>query len=141
MSGWGFVYILGSQAMSGVYKIGFTARSPSARAEELSKATGVPYPYQVLYYAEFDDAARQERLIHQRLSERRINADREFFRGPLVDLVKAVQENGELTSEWRDSEEVIEAFNPGCMNRKNPLWFEQSLHSPGYLERLRRATA
>ncbi|MDC0850100.1 GIY-YIG nuclease family protein [Pseudomonas aeruginosa] len=43
MSGYGFVYVLTSPAMPGLYKVGATTRSPRQRAEELSRGTGVPH--------------------------------------------------------------------------------------------------
>ncbi len=61
MSDWGFVYILGNQAMPGIYKVGTTKFSPHRRAEELSRGTGVPHEYEVFYYAELANAAAWEK--------------------------------------------------------------------------------
>jgi hypothetical protein len=82
-SGYGFVYLLGNKAMPGYYKIGCTERSPHARASELSGASGVPHPFNVLLYIEVADFQRVERRIHQELSDFRATERREFFRfGP-----------------------------------------------------------
>ena len=140
MSSFGFVYILSSDAMPGVYKVGATDYSPRRRALDLSRGTGVPAPYSVVFYGEVDGAFAWEKNVHKVLADRRVNADREFFRGPLIDIIRAVEGEGELFSEWA-SDEAKEARNPGSMNSLNPLWFEEALHAPGYLERLRRAVA
>jgi hypothetical protein len=65
-----------------IYKVGWSSRSPSTRAEELSKATGVPMAYIVVESWEVDDARRIEVTIHQALTAYRINPKREFFKAP-----------------------------------------------------------
>lgn len=83
MSNYGFVYILDSEYMPNVIKIGCTERSPHARADELSKPTGVPMPFRVLCYAEFEDFQVMERKMHEWCAQYRINSSREFFHGCL----------------------------------------------------------
>lgn len=136
-SAYGFVYIMGNEAMPGVYKVGVTAYSPRRRAAELSRGTGVPAEYQVLFYGEHENAAAWERRVHLALASRRVSENREFFHGPLFDIIQAVEGDGELVSSW-DSDEAKEARNPGSMWRSSPLWFEQGLHAPGFIERVRR---
>lgn len=137
MSGWGFVYIMGNQSMPGIYKVGTTKFSPHRRAQELSRGTGVPQEYEVFYYAEFEHASAWEKSVHRQLVDRRVSEHREFFKGPLIDIIRAVEGDGETHSGW-DSDEAKEARQPGCMNQHNPLWFEVNLYPPGYIERLRR---
>lgn len=79
----GFVYILINDHMQGVYKVGCTERSPHARAEELSRPTGIPSPFKVLVYAEVRDFQHVERRMHDWLSRFRISENREFFQGGL----------------------------------------------------------
>lgn len=79
MSNWGFVYCLFNESMPGLYKIGYTSKSPINRAEELSRATGVPTPFEVYFYIEIKHPDQIEKLIHQRLSAHRQNGSREFF--------------------------------------------------------------
>ncbi|AZC88393.1 hypothetical protein C4K29_2090 [Pseudomonas chlororaphis subsp. piscium] len=137
-STYGFIYIMGNEAMPGVYKVGMTAYSPRRRAAELSLSTGVPSEYQVLFYGEHENAAAWEKEVHLVLAGRRVSDNREFFHGPLIDIIHAMEGDGELASEW-ESDEAKEARRPGCMSQHDPLWFERNLHSSGYLERLRRA--
>lgn len=76
---YGFVYMLINRCMPGIYKLGCTERSPHARAEELSKASGVPAQFLVLCYIEVADFQRIERELHQHLAPLRVSAGREFF--------------------------------------------------------------
>lgn len=76
---WGFVYVLWNESMPGVYKVGRTSRSPSARAEELSRSTGVPTSFSVVCYAESEKHELLESEIHKSISHLRVNDSREFF--------------------------------------------------------------
>lgn len=53
----GYVYVLQNPAFPHLLKIGFTTRTPEERAEELSRHSGVPTPYRVVF-SEFFDAMR-----------------------------------------------------------------------------------
>jgi hypothetical protein len=77
-SNYGFVYILHNPQMLCV-KIGCTERSPHARADELSRNTGVPLPFKVLCYVESGDFQAVERRMHEWCAKYRISASREFF--------------------------------------------------------------
>lgn len=79
----GFVYCLGNESFPGLYKIGFTERAPTQRAEEISRGTGVPSPYWVVCYIECEQPERVERDIHSMLARYRPNHCREFFSAPL----------------------------------------------------------
>lgn len=76
---YGFVYVLRNVCMPGIYKIGMTDRAPSQRAEELSSGTAVPTAFEVVCFAEVDEAVKVEREIHARLAEFRVEPNREFF--------------------------------------------------------------
>jgi hypothetical protein len=138
MSKYGFVYILQSSAMPGVYKVGMTERSPHQRAIELSQGTGIPVAYEVAFYGETHRAAIWERHVHRELAQYRVSDSREFFKVPLAAIIKSIEGDGELLSSW-DSDMAREARNPGHVDKFNPLWFEQNLHEAGYLERVRRS--
>ncbi len=84
----GFVYIMFNPSLrSGQYKIGKTTRSPADRARELSVATGVPEPYEVLYEEHVLDCHVAESIVHASLKSSRTPSGKEFF---AVDLKKAV---------------------------------------------------
>jgi hypothetical protein len=84
---YGFVYVLANSAMPGMYKIGFTERSPAKRAEELSASSGVPTPFEVVCYAEFSNCQQEESRLHAKFSKFRTNKSREFFRMRLAEIV------------------------------------------------------
>ena len=86
----GFVYIMSNVCMPDIYKVGFTRGSPAKRAAELSAETSAPAPFEVVCYAEYDDAQRQEAEIHHKLDQFRVTGRREFFRGPLARIVDLV---------------------------------------------------
>lgn len=89
MSKFGFVYALSNRSMPGLFKIGMTDRSPSERALELSKATGCPTPFELMFYTEVFDARAVERNLHEELAEYRVDESREFFRlGSMAALVE-----------------------------------------------------
>lgn len=75
----GYVYVMVNSAKPNMVKIGMTERNPEKRAEELSSSTGVAVPYVVAYEAATDRPKEVEKAVHDRLSEERVNPDREFF--------------------------------------------------------------
>lgn len=82
MAKYGFVYALLNPAFQDLYKIGCTERSPQQRADEISRATGVPVEYCVAAYIECENPQRVEQDIHRRLEKYRVNSHREFFAAP-----------------------------------------------------------
>ncbi|WP_017216158.1 GIY-YIG nuclease family protein [Pseudoalteromonas sp. NJ631] len=94
----GYVYILINESMPGLIKIGKTRRDSRSRARELYK-TGVPTPYQVAFELFCDNHVRTESEIHDRLSDFRINSNREFFRYPLDKAISLLQSMGNSSFE------------------------------------------
>jgi hypothetical protein len=92
MSNWGFVYCLSNDAMPGLLKVGYTTKNPMARAEELSASSGVPAPFQVLFYLETKNPAQMEAMVHASLENYRKNESREFFRVCDSMVIRAMQE-------------------------------------------------
>jgi len=72
-------------AYGDVYKVGFTAKSPKERAEDLSKATGVPLAYVVVHSWHHQNARGLEQAAHAALDDIRVSPQREFFKAPFVD--------------------------------------------------------
>lgn len=78
----GHVYLLKNKSMKGFYKIGHTTNSPQARADELSRATGVPINFEVLAsfrVDKFTSSYHVEQGIHEALNSSRVG-NKEFFR-------------------------------------------------------------
>ncbi len=74
----GIIYILTNEAMPGYIKIGKTSDLAS-RVKDLSRATGVPLPFEVFYAAEVDDVDFVEKQIHEAFGRTRVAPNREFF--------------------------------------------------------------
>ena len=87
----GVVYVMrsGSHGLD-VYKIGKTRRPPDVRANELTRATGVPTPFGVLASWEVGDIDVVEREAHRRLRPYRVSRRREFFRVQLSTIVEEI---------------------------------------------------
>jgi len=130
MSDFGFVYVMQNDAMDGIYKIGRTSRPVFRRAEELSIGTGVPEPYSPAYYLETSEAQILERRVHESLKEYRTNPLREFFRCPLKMIIEEIRAQCEDGLAEYVSDMAQEAIRPGCIDKRNPLWFEKSLYHP-----------
>lgn len=75
----GFVYLLANPSMPGLVKVGRTQRGAHHRVKELSSATGVPLPFQVIFELAVSDCEAVERITHRLLNQYRLNTTREFF--------------------------------------------------------------
>lgn len=82
------VYILESESMPDMVKIGYTKGDPIDRANALSKSTGVPTPFNVVYSYSCFNGERIEKAVHKHFRQQRVNKQREFF---YVDADEAVQ--------------------------------------------------
>jgi hypothetical protein len=76
----GVLYILTNPAMRGLVKIGFTTKPVKKRLEELTRASGVPLPFECYFAAEVPSMSEKEKLLHKLFATNRANPKREFFR-------------------------------------------------------------
>ena len=76
----GWVYVLTNEAMPGLVKIGYTMKDPAIRAEDLSRETGIPMPFVVIYKALCVSPRDVEQAVHKYLEAVRVNNQREFTR-------------------------------------------------------------
>jgi len=85
----GYIYILQNPSLSETHlKIGRTERDPDERAAEISRATGVPTPFEVVWWSESVDCHLAESILHHHLAPYRTNTTREFFD---LDLDEAIR--------------------------------------------------
>lgn len=86
----GYVYVLINYSMPGVVKIGRTERPTAARLMELSSATGVPTPFELVYDVFVEDCAAAEATLHRALTLRgyRVSDNREFFQAPIREVIE-----------------------------------------------------
>tara|TARA_R110000803_G_scaffold81546_1_gene147493 strand:+ start:225 stop:677 length:453 start_codon:yes stop_codon:yes gene_type:complete len=88
------VYVLENKSMPGMLKIGYTKGDPNDRAEQLSKSTGVPTPYKVIFSHNCFNGERIERATHKHFKSKRVRTEREFFYVTLEEAKKTIQEIG-----------------------------------------------
>ncbi len=84
------VYVLTNEAMEGMVKIGRTTTSVEQRIKELDN-TSIPLPFQCFYAAEVGNSALVEGRLHRIFSDKRIRANREFFRADANQVREAIQ--------------------------------------------------
>lgn len=87
----GYVYILINSSMPGMIKIGRTIRDSRARAREL-RSTGVPTSFTVAFDLFSENCTALESQIHGQLADFRVASNREFFRYPLHEAIKLLQQ-------------------------------------------------
>ncbi len=73
------IYILINEAMSGYVKVGKTTNLEQ-RVRDLSRASGVPLPFEVFYAAKVLDMHKAEKLLHDAFGDNRVALNREFFK-------------------------------------------------------------
>lgn len=83
--------MLANKYMPEILKIGQTTRDAETRARELSRPTGIPADFEIIYDEVVSDVNAAEEEIHSLLSARRVNKSREFFRIGIRDAIKIVQ--------------------------------------------------
>jgi hypothetical protein len=88
------VYILESSSMPEMVKIGYTKSDPNERANTLSKSTGVPTPFNVVYSYSCFNGERIEKAVHKHLRKKRVNSQREFFYVELNEAIKVIEDLG-----------------------------------------------
>lgn len=88
----GYIYVIISESLKGLVKVGRSTRPPEERAKELSRPTGVPTRFHVAYQEFVADCRLAEKLVHKRLECHRVNQGREFFDVPLKEAIKFVAE-------------------------------------------------
>ena len=87
----GFVYIMINLSFIDQVKIGLTKENSEKRASDLSKPTGVPTPFIVIYDELVSNCEAVEKMLHQRFAGYRVNKSREFFRIPIKEAIKGLQ--------------------------------------------------
>ena len=115
----GIVYVLTNEAMPSMIKIGRTSgEGVERRVAELSRASGVPLPFQVAVARVVHDAAVVERALHVAFAPDRVNPAREFF---AIDAYRAVAlinafPGRDLTPQAEQAaEREIERAEPGAV--------------------------
>jgi hypothetical protein len=90
-----YVYILVNPSMPEMLKIGYTKNDPEERAVQLSKSTGVPMPFDVVYSYSCFNGERIEKEVHKQLKQKRVRGEREFFYVSLDEAKQVIKKVGE----------------------------------------------
>jgi hypothetical protein len=88
------VYVLESISMPEMVKIGYTKNDPTERANTLSKSTGVPTPFNVVYSYSCFNGERIEKAVHKHFRKQRVNNQREFFYVNVDEAIKVIESLG-----------------------------------------------
>lgn len=86
MKGW--VYVISNRAMSGLVKVGYSAKDPDLRAEELNH-TNSPHPFVVEYDMLIEEPYQIEQRAHKYLSS--VREGKEWFRCNAEEAIAAIQ--------------------------------------------------
>ncbi|QFG00429.1 hypothetical protein PB01_17370 [Psychrobacillus glaciei] len=123
----GYIYLMMNPSMNGIIKIGLTRRTPEERLEELSKATGVPTPFILVFKEQFNDCVRAEKMIHAILEERRerVSSNREFFSTEISEAIKVIQQVKQNDVIPVSSDYVEDSYS----------WYDEKPISKEYLEK------
>jgi len=87
------VYVFSNKSYEGIFKVGWTSNLPDERAEQLSRETGVLYPFKVVFSKEFQDAEKIEKKIHKKFKTNRLSNKKEFFKidkDKLINYIKSL---------------------------------------------------
>lgn len=85
----GYIYVAFNPEMPHCLKVGLTTRTPRKRLSELS-GTSTPVPFRLLMQWSVTDTHAAERAAHKALSDKRVSANREFFRVEGPDAISIV---------------------------------------------------
>jgi hypothetical protein len=99
-----YIYILANQSVPGMVKIGMTTRTPVERAKEISNATGVAVPWQVVYSFKCYNSYLLEQELHEHFKTKRVNERREMFAVDKATAQMAIEQLGYRysTAFWAD---------------------------------------
>ena len=89
----GYIYCFSNPSMPGILKIGMTKRTPEERLKEANQSDTwrPPTEYVVELSIRVTDHVTAEREIHEALKSKRINANREFFKATVIDVMHHVE--------------------------------------------------
>jgi hypothetical protein len=110
-----FIYVLENALMPGLVKIGRTERSVSERVGELSSHTGVPISFTVIKEYAVENSGEAEKIIHERLSDFRVNDNREFFKidvDDAMEIIESLLPKTEMRRDYDREDEIVDIIIP-----------------------------
>lgn len=85
----GYVYVLLNPSMHGMVKIGRSKHGGHSRALTFY-GTGMPTPFKLEFELYCEDCAELEAIVHERLQDKRVSGNREFFKVEIFEAIQAV---------------------------------------------------
>jgi hypothetical protein len=129
----GVIYVLANRYMPGLLKIGQTTRDPEVRAREISRSTGVPDDFEIIFDEIVSDVDGAESAIHAQLAKHRVNKLREFFQVDFRTGIKVVRRVCEAFAVDEESDaEGIEILPP--LERRMRRWLRRELVSVEFVQ-------
>lgn len=129
----GYIYILVNSSMPELVKIGLTRGTTKARANDLSRGTGIPTPFVVAYEELVADCRAVEKKMHDIFATRRESSRREFFRISPKEAIDALQRTSRNFPFMDESEitriNLLPAFDARCRR-----WLRRDLLGLNYLQ-------
>ncbi len=110
----GWIYVLSNETFTGLLKVGYSDRDPTARIEELF-TTGVPTPFIIEYYGLVEEAREVEAAFHKKAEKFRKNKSREFFALTVYDAVRFIHHVLEEQSKkilWEEYSNSLNSSSP-----------------------------
>ena len=89
-----WVYVLSNPTQPGIFKIGYTKLTPDERAKQISAATGVALPYEVIWAFRCFNGEQLEGEVHRALEKYRVNSQREFFQIEFEEAKQIIEKIG-----------------------------------------------
>ena len=89
-----YVYVLVNSSVPNMVKIGMTTNTPTQRANEISRATGVAVPWVPVFEFKCFRSDLLEAEIHEYFATHRVNKHREMFAIDSHTAQKAIEELG-----------------------------------------------
>lgn len=133
----GYLYVLINPSIPELAKVGKTIRDPVERAAELSSASGIPSPFIVVFQQPVLNCHAAEKWVHEELDLKgyRHSVRREFFTGPLHEIVRVVSIAGSMEFSCRDSSAVeSESVDDDDQNSLSRLVIAEDLYQAGIRE-------
>lgn len=118
--------------MPGILKIGKTERTVELRAQELSRPTGVPGKFEIVYDVIVSDVNAAEHAIHSALAGVRVDP-KEFFRVSLRDAVKLLQAIAKQFAVDEEAE-AIECEILPLLEKRMRRWLRRELVSVKFVQ-------
>ena len=89
-----YVYVLVNKSVPNMVKIGMTTNTPTQRAQEISRATGVATPWVPVFEFKCFRSDLLESEVHEYLATYRVNKNREMFAVDSYTAQKVIEELG-----------------------------------------------